>query len=296
MSNKAMSWATECNVTRSHKLILMLLADAHNGHTGECFPSQETLGVKSGYGESTVQACLKDLEDWGLIKRETSRLGRGKGSRTNYVLHTQILDPRILEVQNSGNRPPENTPLDPQPAGGLYKEEPEYNRKEPETAQARDAVQDAVETIWKAAPLTARGRSGKKPLAAQLRAILKDRKELSAAQLCDAWLEFLRTPDARKDDGRFVPGMHVWFKGGRFEAFLKAPAQTDDPAADDGPPLALIRCFYQYGTGGAWTGRSHGWPISPDAAEAAGLYPDELYAQYGVPRPGQSDADTGKAA
>ena len=145
MSNKAMNWATECGVKRAHKLIIMLLADAHNGHSGECFPSQATLMEKSGYGESTVQSCLKDLEEWGLITRETKRLGRGKGSRTNYVLHTHILDPQILEVQNTGNRPPESEDLDPQRSGGEYKDEPE---REPELTGNSSCESDTFEDAF----------------------------------------------------------------------------------------------------------------------------------------------------
>ncbi|OYW74618.1 MAG: hypothetical protein B7Z26_11350, partial [Asticcacaulis sp. 32-58-5] len=81
MSNKAMAWAVDCKVKGSHKLVLMLLAEAHNGHTGACFPSQEWITEKSGLGASTVSNCLQDLETWGLLSRHTKALGRGKGSR-----------------------------------------------------------------------------------------------------------------------------------------------------------------------------------------------------------------------
>lgn len=303
MSNKAMSWATECSVTRSHKLILMLLADAHNGHTGECFPSQETLCVKSGYGESTVQACLKDLEDWGLITRETSRLGRGKGSRTNYVLHTQILDPQILEVQNSGNRPPENTPLDPQPTGGVYKDEPEYNRKEPEYAREifEQYNQLAARTGWTVhSKLTDAIR---KPLNARIEEYGAERvKAFIDAMATLPWTSkgFAGNPDFRASLV-FICRPRTFAE--HFDKLVKpdAPKREPDLLSGTGEPEIDHRldwCFEQYARekffSGAWRGARYGWGWRPDEPEAAGLYPEALYVKHGVPRPGTDEA--GRAA
>lgn len=273
------------------KLVLALLANAHNGHTGQCNPDQARLSDEAGISRRSIQDHLGWLEAHGYIARRVTELGRGEGKRTDFdllFLHRKILpeQPNAPEAERqcSGS----SAQLLRKPASGAYKDKPEENRKEPEDAQVRDAVLEAVETIWKAAPQTSRARSGRKPLAVQIRAILKARRDLSAEQLRDAWLEFLRSPDARRDDSKFVPGVHRWFQGGRFEAFLRpaAGARSSDP--DDGPPLALIQSFHQYGTGGAWTGRQHGWPTPPDAPEAAGLYPDELYERYGVSRPGRA--------
>ena len=94
-----MNWAVDAEVKGSHKLVLMLLAEAHNGHTGQCFPSHAWIQKHGGLSESTVAACMKDLEDWGFLERNTQRLGRGKGSRTDYVLNFQK------------NRTPEFRPL-----------------------------------------------------------------------------------------------------------------------------------------------------------------------------------------
>ncbi len=138
MSNKAMSWAIDCQVKGSHKLVLMLLADAHNGHTGLCFPSQAWIIEKSGLAESTVSMALKDLEDWKLIERKTKALGRGKGSQRHFELNLQILDPQILDLQISEFRHPDSGVLDTQISGGQYKdepeEEPEGNRNIPTTS------------------------------------------------------------------------------------------------------------------------------------------------------------------
>jgi hypothetical protein len=130
VSNRAMTWAIDAKVEKSHKLVLMLLADAHNGHTDQCFPSHEWIMEHGGLGESTVAACLKDLEKWGFIERDTQRLGRGKGSRTNFVLNFHILvekkEHQNLELYNSGLRTLESEDLEHQNLSVHYKEEPEY--------------------------------------------------------------------------------------------------------------------------------------------------------------------------
>lgn len=285
MSNKAMTWAVEAKVKGSHKLVLMLLAEAHNGHTGACFPSQEWIEEKSGLADSTVAACIKELEDWGFLTRHTKALGRGKGSRRDFELHLHILDPQILEVQNTGFRPLKNRPLDLQIPGGPYKEEPELNRKEPERGGAKPELDPTLKAIWDAAPQPSRERSSKKRLAEAVAKVLKARKDISAEQILAAWMAFLRTPDARKEQGRFCPGIHVWLNDNRFDAFLQPADIAAKSSPEDERRLNLERCFYQYGSGGAWRGREFGFPVRPDEPEAAGLYPDDLYTKYRVQRP-----------
>ena len=136
MSVKAMSWAIDVvGLKAGQKLVLMLLADAHNGQTGECFPHQGRIAEQAGMGVSTVQAHLLSLEKLGMLSRNTQKLGRGKGSRTQYTLDLSILDAQNSEVYSdldpsiSDNRPLKNTLLDPQISGVSYKDEPEKNRK-----------------------------------------------------------------------------------------------------------------------------------------------------------------------
>ena len=146
MSVKAMSWAIDViGLKAGPKLVLMLLADAHNGQTGECFPHQGRIAEQAGMGVSTVQAHLLSLEKLGLLSRNTQKLGRGKGSRTHYTLDLSILDVQKsgvqtdLDTQISGNRPLKNTPLDTQISEVSYKDEPEKNRK----VTGRDAREHA---------------------------------------------------------------------------------------------------------------------------------------------------------
>jgi len=283
VSNKAMAWAVDCKVKGSHKLVLMLIAEAHNGHTGACFPSQEWIEEKSGLADSTVLSILKDLEEWGFLSRHTKSLGRGKGSRRDFELHLETFDPQILDLLNSGVRGLENTQLDPQPARPPLKEEPEREPEVTGNAGAKDDHSEVLKAFWDSSPDKARERSSKKRLSEAVSKIVRARKDVTAEQLLAAWQAFLRTADARKDGAKFCPGIHVWLNDNRFDAFLQAAAVKASP--EDDRALKLEQCFFQYGRGGAWEGRHHGFPVAPDVAEAAGLYPTKLYAKYGMKMP-----------
>lgn len=82
MSHQATYWAMQVEApTPAAKLVLILLADAHNGHTGDCFPSIARIVKASGYSESSVKYAIRDLEQAGLLSRAsvTDESGRTKG-------------------------------------------------------------------------------------------------------------------------------------------------------------------------------------------------------------------------
>lgn len=53
--------------TPGAKVVLIALADFHNGQNGECFPSNEALIQKTGLGHNTITRGLKALRMAGLI-------------------------------------------------------------------------------------------------------------------------------------------------------------------------------------------------------------------------------------
>jgi DNA-binding Lrp family transcriptional regulator len=271
MSNKAMTWAIDCKVKGSHKLVLMLLADAHNGHTGACFPSQDWIAEHGGIGVSTVQNCLKDLEKWKLITRETARLGRGKGSRTEYVLHTSILDPSNLDLLNSGNRPLKSENLDPQISGVPYKEEPEI---EPEVT-GNTCAKKVAEQLWDDSPPTARKRTSKAKISTALKAALK---KIDADRLLKAYQAYLKDPDVRKNNYQFAKGTHTWLTGEHWDGYLQPESDLLDQPAQK--MTSLEQCFQLFAATGRWDGGNHGYRWRPDQEQAD--YPKELYTRFGV--------------
>lgn len=88
MSHAATHWAMQTDApTPAAKLVLLILADAHNGHTGECFPSLARLVKATGYSESSVKYAVRDLEKAGLLSRESMADESGRTKGVKYTLN-----------------------------------------------------------------------------------------------------------------------------------------------------------------------------------------------------------------
>lgn len=87
MSVKAVAWALDLPIKdAAMKLVLISLADAHNGHTGKCFPSLDRVAEQACVSRSTVIRRLKALEDEGWIRIEANHEENGRQTANNYVL------------------------------------------------------------------------------------------------------------------------------------------------------------------------------------------------------------------
>ena len=84
LSHEATNWASKVRgISPMQKLVLMLMADCHNSHTRECFPSIETLVKDSCAGRMTVIRAIQALEAAGLIS-----IKKQEGKANRYDLHT----------------------------------------------------------------------------------------------------------------------------------------------------------------------------------------------------------------
>jgi hypothetical protein len=87
MSLSATAWAMKVEgLSPTAKFVLVVLADAHNGHSGDCFPSIARIAETTGYGESTVKYAIRDLEAGGLLRRETQTDHNGRTKGVQYCL------------------------------------------------------------------------------------------------------------------------------------------------------------------------------------------------------------------
>jgi hypothetical protein len=68
------------------KVVLYWLADHHNGETGACFPSLNTLASECEMERSTVIRHLEALESGGLIERDKRTRANGSQTSTAYIL------------------------------------------------------------------------------------------------------------------------------------------------------------------------------------------------------------------
>ena len=64
-----MTWAVNQNCSNAgQKLVLLMLANYCNSHTGQCNPSHKRLAAECCMGVSTLKNHLQALADAGLIE------------------------------------------------------------------------------------------------------------------------------------------------------------------------------------------------------------------------------------
>jgi hypothetical protein len=80
MSVVAVRWALEQRQAGGARVVLIALAEAHNGRTGRCDPSQAGIAEQLGVTLRTVERAVSRLRTLGLV--ETTRRWHGKGGRT----------------------------------------------------------------------------------------------------------------------------------------------------------------------------------------------------------------------
>lgn len=73
MSFKMMDWAWKQDLDPQAKLVLLFLADSHNGKDGRCHPSVSTIAKATGLSVSTTRRRLRDLEGRRLIATNPRR-------------------------------------------------------------------------------------------------------------------------------------------------------------------------------------------------------------------------------
>lgn len=134
MSHTAIQWALkQRGLKPATKMVLLCLADHHNGQSSECFPSQETIAAEAEIAARSVRTHLAMLEERGLIERDVARRVGGEFAQTRYTLR---LDRQLLPAADSAdgrNGPDRRQDLPP----NLGRES---RKREEEDAHARRTV------------------------------------------------------------------------------------------------------------------------------------------------------------
>lgn len=284
MSIQAVAAAIELRgIPTTPKLILMLLANAHNKHSEKCFPDQQRLADEASVDVKTVARHLKWLEDEGYIHRQTTHLGRGKGSETHFEL--RFLQRTFCPVQE--DRPltgeiktPQIREIDPSQTRGENKK-PE---SQPESQTGNMSVGAAVKSIWEATPKSSRTRSSQKLLKTQIEKLMK---QVSGERLLAGWEKYLADPKTQRDDFEFVPGVHRWFRDRKHEEWMPPEQDLLSGANDDAPGSApwaedLEFSFRMLNQLGEWIGWRYDFPLDP--RDPAADYPAALYEKYSIER------------
>jgi hypothetical protein len=105
MSIAASEWAWKQFISPQRKLVLLDLADHHNGDDGRCFPSVATIAAETRLCERTVQSHLRGLQEQGLV---LIRERRGTSSQFVLQFGTTIApkEPRPVPVDRRRFRQP----------------------------------------------------------------------------------------------------------------------------------------------------------------------------------------------
>lgn len=94
MSFQAMAWAAAQRTgSPSKKLVLLMLASHHNGHTGQCNPSHKRLADECDMSLSTVIRALSDLEKEGFVKVRRKTKNKIKQSNDyKLLIHNSVIE------------------------------------------------------------------------------------------------------------------------------------------------------------------------------------------------------------
>lgn len=100
MAFEVMAWAVKQDVPNSGaKLVLLLLANHTNGHTGQCNPSQGLLAKECCMGLSTLRRHLADLEEAGFIS-VVPQYAENMKRPNQYIINFQERPQESTEDQN----------------------------------------------------------------------------------------------------------------------------------------------------------------------------------------------------
>ena len=75
MSFQDMTWAIEQKLKTNEKMVLLMLANHNNGHTGQCNPSHKRLADECGMGKTALLTAIKRLEKEGYLNIIKQRFG-----------------------------------------------------------------------------------------------------------------------------------------------------------------------------------------------------------------------------
>lgn len=225
--------------------------------TGKCWASQKTIGTDTGLSRKTVQRAIADLVEMGWItKSGRIRNDGGRSSDTIWltlpqvvleavtVTHSEMMkaeDEDDLEAGHAdapqGHNVPRVGTQSPNPR--VRESEQKESLKESSEVRGADAqfsLDGLVEMIWARVGEMGRKRSTKPKVRAALVAALnrrqKDQPLEDRLRLVLSGIDgYLKSPDARKDDGAFEHGAHRTLIGDFWESHATAP-RSDDPAID----------------------------------------------------------------
>lgn len=92
---------SELGLSSSAFLVYSYLRRCANGKTKQCYPSYEAIGKAVGLSRNTVQKCVGELADKGLIYTEnTSVITRAGMKRNGNLLYTMLSTEEVVDAHH----------------------------------------------------------------------------------------------------------------------------------------------------------------------------------------------------
>jgi hypothetical protein len=157
LSIQAVAWALTQQIVTSHstRFVLVSLAN-HAGESGTgAFPSIDTIGAETGLSRRTIQTCLRELADAGLIERGNQGLAAAYIEREDR--RPVVYDLLMPAPEPMAKREPrQKTELRKQASEDMQKlmdRRTAYpcwrSFRDPIPGENVDAYRDAQEQVWK---------------------------------------------------------------------------------------------------------------------------------------------------
>ncbi|CAB4136188.1 Helix-turn-helix domain containing protein [uncultured Caudovirales phage] len=200
MSFQAMTWAMSRPVSNAgQKLVLLMLANHSNFHTGQCNPSHKLLANECAMGISTLKGHIQALQDFGYITIVHKYVDSVQ-LPNQYKLNFDGVSQNLTEVGSESD-------------GGVGQNLATNLEDKPRIQPKENVFQENAlfETFWKAYP-----KKTGKDLARVAFAKRKVNNELLATML-KAIAQQKNVDQWKKDNGQFIPNPTTWLNQGRWQ-------------------------------------------------------------------------------
>lgn len=208
MSFEAMAWASKQKTgSNGRKLVLMMLANHCNGHTGQCNPSHKRMAEECEMGASTLRKHIFDLAEQGFLTI-VPKFVDGVQLPNQYNLHLDRCS-NLAEGMPEMSYPPAQIELQNQEFKPVIK---------PNTSVVQG--KDNFEVFWKAYP-----RKTNKGFAKKVFDKLKPTDDLLKKML-----HSIEQQKPHWKDPQYIPHPSTWLNGERWEDEVSV-TRTNNPFA-----------------------------------------------------------------
>jgi len=158
MSFQAIAWAVRQKLPCTQKIVLVMLADRHNGDTGRCDPSHDRLADDCGLTRRSVMDQLAKLDSTGFIRTHHRVIGKLKTSNQYTLMlgfgvpadvkefHIEVQQvPQVVQQVHQGSEHVAHKP-GKEPVKEPIKEKKSADAPAPRPAKAGFPIPDGIES------------------------------------------------------------------------------------------------------------------------------------------------------